>query len=149
MATIVETAEFHGGPWLNLPPDSQTILWALRRLVIGWPRPPCLHAALIEAYGDNACGIEHLLRCLLTGIAMHGRQRLEIGAPCCAALLPHEAELLEAIGLDGAEADPSALVRRCDNPAAARLSVLAAGIGAAVADAHTARLRTFPMRAAH
>lgn len=135
MATIAETAEYRG-PWLNLPPDSQTILWALRRLVIGWPRPPCLHAALIEAYGDNACGIEHLLRCLLTGIAMHGTRRLEIGAPCCAALLPHEAELLEAIGLDGAESDPSALVRLCDNPAAAQLSVLAAGISAAVAEAH-------------
>lgn len=134
MATIAETAEYRG-PWLNLPPDSQTILWALRRLVIGWPRPPCLHAALIEAYGDNACGIEHLLRCLLTGIAMHGTRRLEIGAPCCVALLPHEAELLEAIGLDGAESDPSALVRLCDNPAAAQLSVLAAGISAAVADA--------------
>ncbi len=149
MATIVETAEYHGGPWLSLPPDSQTILWALRRLVIGWPRPSCLHGALIEAYGENACGIEHLLRCLLTGIAMHGNRRLEIGAPCCASLLPHEAELLEAIGLDGAEADPSALVRLCDNPAAARLSVLAAGIGMAVSDAHTARLRTFPIRAAH
>lgn len=136
MATIAEIAEYRGGPWLNLPPDSQTILWALRRLVIGWPRPPCLHAALIEAYGDNACGIEHLLRCLLTGIAMHGTRRLEIGAPCCVALLPHEAELLEAIGLDGAESDPSALVRLCDNPAAAQLSVLAAGISAAVANAH-------------
>jgi hypothetical protein len=135
MATIANIAEYRRGPWLNLPQDSRTILWALRRLVIGWPRPPCLHAALIEAYGDNACGIEHLLRCLLTGIAMHGQQRLEIGAPCCAALLPHEAELLEAIGLDGAEPDPTALIRLCDNPAAAQLCVIAAGLRAAVAGA--------------
>lgn len=134
--------------WLNLPPDSRTILWALRRFVVGWPRPSCLHAALIEAYGDHACGIEHLLRCLVTGIAMHGRRKLEIGAPSCTALLPDESELLEAIGLDGAEADGDALVRLCENPDAGRLAVIASAVGDAVRNAHREQLSRLNLRAA-
>jgi hypothetical protein len=117
----------------NLPGDSRTLLAAVRHMIIAWPRSPAAHAMLIDRYGAGAGGIEHLLRCLLVGIGRTTRRRPAFGSPCCALLLPDEAELLDAIGLDGAEPDPSALVRLAGNPAAERFAAVARLIGETVA----------------
>jgi hypothetical protein len=112
-----------------LPPDSRAVLAAARHMICCWPRSPAAEALLIDRFGDAATGIAHLVRCLLVGVARHARRRPLFGAPCCAAVLADEAELLEAIGLDGAEADPSALVRLAGDPRAARFADLARLIG--------------------
>jgi hypothetical protein len=119
-------------PLASLPADSRAMLEALRQMVIAWPRSPLLDAMLIDRYGDQACGIQHLLRCLLTGIGMHARRRVRVGMPHMASISIDEAELLEAIGLDGAEPDPSALARIAGNPKAARLAPLGEALRAAV-----------------
>ena len=123
--------------WTNLPHDSATVLWAVRHIVICWPDCGNVRAALIDSYGDDATGIEHLLRCLIAGIGMHGRRKLSIGTPACAILLPDEIELLEAIGLDGAEPDPSALSRLTASPKGERLAPLAALISETLRRART------------
>ena len=81
----------------DLPEDDALILWSLRRLVVAWPRCHTVHAALHMRFGDAALGVEHLLRCLLVGVARHARRRLAIGDPNCAVVLPDEADLLAAV----------------------------------------------------
>jgi hypothetical protein len=113
----------------NLPGDSRTLLAAVRHMIIAWPRSPAAHAMLIDRYGGGGGGIEHLLRCLLVGIGRTTRRRPAFGSPCCALVLPDEAELLDSIGLDGAEPDPSALARLTGNPEAERFAAIARLIG--------------------
>ncbi len=109
----------------------------MRHMIICWPGCSSISGVLIARYGEDATGVEHLLRCLLTGIGMHGRRRLSIGNPAYRGVMPDEIELLEAIGLDGAEPDPSALVRLCASPKGERLAPLAALLGETAARART------------
>lgn len=127
--------------WTCLPSDAAAMLWAMRHLVVCWPSCHSVRAALLDRYGDDATGIEHLLRGLIAGIAMHGRRRLSIGTPVCAVLLPDEVELLEAIGVDGAAPDASALTRLCASPKGERLAPLANALSEAVARARCRRLQ--------
>lgn len=119
----------------DLPRNSAAVLSALRHMIISWPCAGSARAALIDAFGDDATGIEHLLRCIVTGIGMYGQRVLRIGIPACTGLLPDEIEILEAIGLDGAEPDPSALSRLCASPKGERLAPLADMLNATAARA--------------
>ena len=112
----------------DLPDDDALILWSLRRLVVAWPRCHTVHAALHLRFGDAALGIEHLLRCLLVGIARHADRGLAIGDPTCTIVLPDEADLLAAVrpGADAA----AALNRLTGDPRAACLVPLAALLAA-------------------
>lgn len=112
----------------SLPADSALLLWAIRQLVVSWPCSGRVRAGLIARFGDNASGIEHLIRCLIAGMAIHGTRTLALGAPCCATVHADERAILEAIGLDGAEPDPSALVQLCGSVRGECLAPLAAMI---------------------
>ena len=88
----------HGSPrpncWSDLPGDEGLILWSMRRMVVAWPRCHAVHAALHARYGDDGLGIEHLLRCWLTGVSRHARRQLVIGDPLCGLLMADEGAML-------------------------------------------------------
>lgn len=112
--------------WTDLPDDEALLLWSLRRMVIAWPRCHAVHAALHRRFGDAALGVEHLLRCWLTGIARHAVRPLQLGDPACALILPDEVALLCALR---ARDDDPALTGLC-GPAAAGLRPLTAALAA-------------------
>lgn len=111
--------------WTDLPDDEALLLWSLRRMVIAWPRCHAVHAALHRRYGDDALGVEHLLRCWLTGIARHAARPLRLGNPACALILPDERTLLRALRAGGEDA----LIGLC-GPTAAALRPLTVALAA-------------------
>jgi len=117
--------------WSDLPGDEGLILWSLRRMVVAWPRCHAVQAALHARYGDDALGVEHLLRCWLLGVSRHAKRQLVIGDPNCALLLPDEGALLLALRpATPAEAAGQALVDLTGNPCAACLVPLARSLAA-------------------
>lgn len=78
--------------------DEARLLWALRRLALmmplGWARCRMVHVALQQDFGAAGLGIEHLLRCLLVGLARLATRRLALGTPGCAVVTGDEAALL-------------------------------------------------------
>jgi hypothetical protein len=81
-----------------LDATSARLLWALRRLAlmqpIGAARCHAVHIALQQDFGDAGMGIEHLLRCILVGLARCSTRRLAVGAPGCGLVTADEAILL-------------------------------------------------------
>lgn len=77
------------------------LLWCLRRLVLiarrGKARCPMVHVMLQRQFGDAGLGIEHLLRCLMLGLAMHSSRRLAFGLPGCPLRTDDEIALLALI----------------------------------------------------
>jgi hypothetical protein len=76
------------------------LLWCLRRLVQippGTTRCPMVHITLQRQFGDAGLGIEHLLRCLVMGLAMHSSRRLAFGLPGCPLRTDDEIALLALI----------------------------------------------------
>ena len=92
-----EPSPTRGPCWTDLPGDEALLLWSLRRMVVAWPRSHAVHVALHRRYGDDAPGVEHLMRCLLTGIARHATRPVQLGDPACALVLPDEGALLFAL----------------------------------------------------
>ncbi|TRW18279.1 hypothetical protein [Glacieibacterium frigidum] len=109
--------------WTDLPDDEALLLWSLRRMVIAWPRCHAVHAALHQRFGEDALGVEHLLRCWLTGIARHAARPLQLGDPACALILPDEGVLLYALSQAD---DEAALAGMCGSGAASLLPLTAA-----------------------
>jgi hypothetical protein len=89
-------------PWelAALPPGQAMLIWGLRRLAllrpIGSARCHALHIALHRACGDEGLGVEHLLRCLLVGLARRTDRPLGFGQPACPMLTQDEILLLAA-----------------------------------------------------
>ena len=94
----------------GLDANSARLLWSLRRLALmaplGSARCQAVHVALQRDYGDAGLGIEHLLRCLLVGLAGRAPRRLAIATPGCAILTGDELSMLALFS----EPSPSALV---------------------------------------
>lgn len=82
----------------ELAPVEARLLWAVRRLAlmqpIGAARCYAVHIALQQEFGDAGMGVEHLLRCILVGLARCSTRRLVIGAPGCGLVTADEAALL-------------------------------------------------------
>lgn len=117
--------------WSDLPGDEGLILWSLRRMVVAWPRCHTVQAALHARYGDEALGVEHLLRCWLLGISRHATRHLVIGDPNCALLLADEGVLLFALRPATPEiAAGQALIDLTGNPCADCLVPLARSLAA-------------------
>lgn len=116
--------------WTSLPPPERLLLWSMRHMLVCWPSCASVRCALQRAYGDEALGVEHLLRCLLTAIGAYSSRTLKVGDPTCARLLADEGAILFA--LRSARRDPDAardtLVDLCGEPGAARLLPLAASL---------------------
>ena len=87
-----------------LPAGEAMLIWGLRRLAllrpIGSARCHALHIALHRACGDEGLGIEHLLRCLLVGLARRTDRPLGFGQPACPLLTRDEILLLAAYAGD-------------------------------------------------
>ncbi|MEE4350646.1 MAG: hypothetical protein V2J26_10485 [Pacificimonas sp.] len=111
-------------PVALLPPESRTLLWTARHMVACWPGCSSIRPVLMESLGERAAGAEHLVRCLLVGIGNRVHRRLAFGNPAATALFPDEALMLEAVGLDGAEAAPDALMLLTGCPKARALAPL-------------------------
>ena len=92
--------EGHGSV-VDLGPTPATLLWALRRLAlmqpIGVARCHAVHIALQQDFGDTGMGVEHVLRCILVGLAQVSTRRLVIGEPGCAIVMPDEVRLLALV----------------------------------------------------
>lgn len=116
--------------WTALPRAEQLLLWSLRHMLVCWPTCGSVPSALHDAYGDDALGLEHLLRCFLTAIGAWSARSLAVGDPTCALLLADEGILLYV--LRTARADPSAartaLAELCAEPRAGALLPLAASL---------------------
>lgn len=123
------------GSWTSLPPTEQLLIWSARHMLVCWPSCGSVRSELHRAYGDDALGVEHLLRCLLTALGAFSTRQLRVGDPTCSILLADEAALLAAVRL--ARREPGfaceALVELCAAPQAARLLPLVASL-AEVAD---------------
>ena len=119
--------------WTDLPPDEALLLWSLRRLVVAWPRCHAVHAALHRRFGDDALGVEALLRCWLHGLAGHATRPLRIGDPACAHLLPDEAAMLSAFRHAATDGGAAAIDELCGRPAAAVLGPIARALAQASA----------------
>lgn len=74
------------------------LLWALRRLAIMQPigaaRCHAVHIALHQDFGEAGMGVEHVLRCIVVGLARTATRQLVIGEPGCAIVMADEATLL-------------------------------------------------------
>jgi|GEM_PF-2307840 len=123
-----------GPSWTELPVPEQMLVWTMRHLLVCWPTCGSVRAALLQAHGDEATGIEHLLRCWLAGLSLYSRRELKVGDPTCAPLLPDEATMLFALGAAAGHRDAEAaraLVELCDEPVAACLVPLARALAEA------------------
>ncbi|MGI4876362.1 MAG: hypothetical protein ACRYG4_02615 [Janthinobacterium lividum] len=133
---LIDHDGFNRGPedpggWDALPGDEALLMWSMRRMVVAWPRCHAVQAALHARYGDEALGVEHLLRCWLTGVSRHARRRLVIGDPNCAMLLPDEASLLFVLRRATPPVAAAAMIEALTgNPCAACLLPLASSLAA-------------------
>ena len=122
-----------GASWTALPPAEQLLLWSIRHMLVCWPSCGSVRSALLDAHGDDALGVEHLLRCLLTAIGAWSTRSLAIGDPTCALLLPDEGALLFV--LRSCRRDPgaarTALAELCAEPGAGALLPLALSLAEA------------------
>jgi hypothetical protein len=77
------------------------LLWCLRRLAmlrpLGSARDGHVHVALQLRFGDVGLGVEHLLRCLIVGLAQRALRPLLLHRPCCAGCSADEVRLLLAL----------------------------------------------------
>lgn len=120
-----------GSCWADLPGDEGLLLWSMRRMVVAWPRCHAVHAALHARYGDDALGVEHLMRCWLIGLSRRARRQMVIGDPTCTLLLPDEGSLLFVLRPSSDEtAAASAIAAVTGNPLATCLLPLAASLAA-------------------
>lgn len=117
-----------GASWTALPPAEQLLIWSMRHMLVCWPSCGSVRGALHAAYGDEALGVEHLLRCFLTGIGAWSARALTVGDPTCAPLLADERAMLFVLRAARREpaAAKAALVELCAEPCADALLPLAA-----------------------
>ena len=116
-------------PWRlsALPAGEAMLVWGLRRLAllrpIGQARCHALHIALQQSAGGDGLGIEHLLRCLLVGLARCTDRPIGLAQPSCPLLTPDEVLLLTAL-----RAGSGAGLARLAGPRAAALAPLLAAL---------------------
>lgn len=119
-----------GTSWTALPPSEQLLIWSMRHMLVCWPTCGSVRGALHAAYGDDALGVEHLLRCFLTGIGVWSARALTVGDPTCAPLLADEGMILFI--LRAARGEPTAasdaLIELCAQPRADALLPLAVAL---------------------
>lgn len=122
-----------GTSWTRLPPAEQLLLWSMRHMLVCWPSCSSVKSALHSVYDEKALGVEHLLRCLLTGIGALSARSLSIGDPTCALVLGDEAAILDALRTCSRDPDVaiSTLVEVCAEPRAASLLPLVVSLAEA------------------
>jgi hypothetical protein len=98
----------------HLSEVERDLLWCLRRQAmvrpLGSARDPAVHALCQRRFGDAGLEAEHLLRCLLVGLARRAIRPLTLRVPCFPALTDDEWRLLLAIRAAAAPARVAALL---------------------------------------
>jgi hypothetical protein len=121
------------------PPDLLTdnerdLLWCLRRTAmlrpLGSARDAHAHVLLQRRFGDAGSGIEHLLRCLVVGLARRAVRPLTLRAACFPALTDDEWRLVLAVRHAGAPARVAALLAPMTGSRAGELVPIIAGLAA-------------------
>jgi hypothetical protein len=77
------------------------LLWCLRRQAmlrpLGSARDAHVHLLLQRRFGDAGLGLEHLLRCLIVGLARRALRPVALNLPCRSAISEDERRLLWAM----------------------------------------------------
>jgi hypothetical protein len=108
------------------------ILWCLRRLAmvrpLGSARDAHVHALLQRRFGDQGLGLEHLLRCLIVGLAQRAVRPVRLLLPCHALVADDEQRLLLALADAARPARVAALLAPVAGSRGGELAPLLAGI---------------------
>jgi hypothetical protein len=85
----------------GLSATQRELLWCLRRLAmvrpLGRARDAHVHALLQRRFGEQGLGLEHLLRCLIVGLARRAVRPVRLHLPCHGAVADDEQRLLLAL----------------------------------------------------
>lgn len=118
----------------GLPQVQRDLIWCLRRLALlrplGSARDAHVHALLQQRFGEQGLGLEHLLRCLIFGLARRAVRPLRLHLPCHGALVEDEQRLLVALGDAGRPARVAAALAPMVGSRGGELAPLLAGIAA-------------------
>lgn len=128
-----------GEPWRprpaadpDLTPATRDLLWCLRRLAmlrpLGSARDAHVHALLQRRFGESGLGLEHLLRCLIVGLARRALRPVVLNLPCRAQTSEDERRLLWALASADRPARAAALLAPIAGTRGAELIPLLAGI---------------------
>lgn len=117
-----------------LSPPMRDLLWCLRRTAMVQPlersRAPHVHLLLQQRFGDHGLGLEHLLRCLVVGLAQRAQRPIRLHRPCQSALSPDEWRLLTALAEAGRPARVAAVLAPLTGSRGGELAPLLAGMAA-------------------
>lgn len=131
-----------GGP--SVPPrrddpagltvTQRELLWCLRRLAmvrpLGSARDAHVHALLQRRFGEQGLGLEHLLRCLIVGLARRAVRPVRLHLPCHGAVAEDERRLLLALADAGRVPRVAAVLGPLAGSRGGELAPLLAGIAA-------------------
>lgn len=127
---------WENGGWGPTPAE-RDCLWCLRRLAlirpIGSARDAGVHALLQRRFGNRGLGLEHLLRCLLVGLARRVVRPLGLRLPCHRAITDDEVRLLIALRVSAHPAAAAALLAPLTGERSAELVPLLAATAALLA----------------
>lgn len=130
-----------GEPWRaprrdgpDMSAVQRDLLWCLRRQAmqrpLGSARDANVHALLQRRFGEHGLGMEHLLRCLIVGLARRAIRPVLLHMPCRAAISEDERRLLWALASAEQPARVTALLAPMAGTRGAELVPLLAGIAA-------------------
>ncbi len=127
-----------GEPWQPQPdplsPALRDLIWGLRRTAmlrpLGQGRDAHVHLVLQRRFGDGGLGLEHLLRCLVVGLARRAVRPIRLNPPCKAAVSPDEWRLLTALADAGRPARVAAVLAPLAGSRGAELAPLLHAIAA-------------------
>ncbi|WP_017668222.1 hypothetical protein [Sandarakinorhabdus sp. AAP62] len=110
------------------------LLWCLRRLAmvrpLGSARDAHVHALLQRRFGEQGMGLEHLLRCLIVGLARRAVRPVRLHLPCHGAVAEDEQRLLLALDESRRPARLAAVLAPMAGSRGGELAPLLAGIAA-------------------
>jgi hypothetical protein len=118
----------------GLTATQRELLWCLRRLAmmrpLGSARDAHVHALLQQRFGEQGLGLEHLLRCLIVGLARRAVRPVRLHLPCHGVLAEDEQRLLLAMTDAGRVPRVAAVLAPLAGSRGAELAPLLAGIAA-------------------
>lgn len=114
------------------------LLWCLRRLAmvrpLGSARDAHVHALLQQRFGEAGLGLEHLLRCLMVGLAQRAVRPVRLHMPCHGAVAEDEQRLLLAMADAPRAARVAAVLAPLAGSRGGELAPLLAGIAGLLPD---------------
>ncbi|OYQ29306.1 hypothetical protein CHU93_08190 [Sandarakinorhabdus cyanobacteriorum] len=117
-----------------LPPHLRDLLWCLRRTAmlrpLGQGRDAHVHLLLQRGFGDGGLGLEHLLRCLVVGLARRATRPIHLHQPCRPQISDDEWRLLTGLAEAARPDRVAAVLAPLVGSRGAELAPVLAGIAA-------------------